>query len=96
MVGIALGKPALWLTDMVVIVPGIERIALGKLPYISQSRVAVARAGSDGAGEVLRHGTQGEGTPHAALPRLERTRQLRDTQQEKETETGAAHTRQQR
>ena len=47
---------------------------------------AVARTGAVGAGQVLRDGSQGEGAAHAAVPRLERARQLRHAYQEEEDE----------
>lgn len=40
--------------------------------------LAVARAVPGGAGQVLRAGAQGTAAPHAALPRLVRTGQLRE------------------
>jgi len=49
-------------------------------------RPAVARTGAVGAGQVLRDGAEGEGTPHAAVPGLERSRQLRHSHQEEEDE----------
>lgn len=50
--------------------------------------VAVARIRPVGAGQVLRDGQEGEGVTSAAVPRMERQRQLCSTPEEEEEEKG--------
>ena len=58
--------------------------------------VTVARARALRAGQVLRDGAQREGAPPAALPGLERARQLRHALQEQEEAQGALQRRRRR